>query len=372
MIRRIGPYVCIAILAFLAYGPVLWNGAGWSSMDDGDAAASTCCAFRPLVALSYTFNRHFGGWMVTNFGLHAIASLLLLSIAGPAPAALFAVHPMAADSVASVAGRSTEILAVCVLGAILIGRKKPRLGIALGLLLAGFSAGFVPSYISSLPHPGNRLEYARHYVSAFGSYIIPNMIGPLRLSADPDIPHEGWSEFIGWSALALLTVGMVHAIAERRLRLAFGLTLLPLVPYMFVPLPDVFFEHRAYLALAGISIILAVALRNQVVIGLCAGLFLIGSHYRVAAYSSPLRLWTDAVHASPMKGRPHNNLAGIYARAERWDDAQRELELAIVVDPDEGTAWENLAMLHFIREGTAEANKVLDEHDRYLLRKGLH
>src|SRR5437899_3539478 len=116
MLQRVTPYAWIALAAFLAYGSILWNGAGFAHPDDREAASMVCCDFRPFLAETYAFNRHVGGWMLTNFALHVIAGWLLFAISGSLLAAwLFVAHPMAADAVASVAGRSSVLAAVFIL-----------------------------------------------------------------------------------------------------------------------------------------------------------------------------------------------------------------------------------------------------------------
>jgi cytochrome c-type biogenesis protein CcmH/NrfG len=120
--------------------------------------------FRPVVNLSYAFDRWLWGYRplgyhLTNVTLHAIAVLLLfawlrriLSDAGAeragataafAGAALFAVHPLQSEAVAYVSGRSELMCAVWFLAALLLtrramlsGRRTPAAGAIVCALLA--------------------------------------------------------------------------------------------------------------------------------------------------------------------------------------------------------------------------------------------
>ena len=61
-----------------------------------------------------------------------------------------------------------------------------------------------------------------------------------------------------------------------------------------------------------------------------------------AAMSTLLAL----TQAFPELAEPHNNLAALYARAGRYDDALTSLNRAILARPDYATALENLGDLH--------------------------
>jgi hypothetical protein len=104
--------------------------------------------FRPLVTASYVLDAQWSGvepfgYHVTNIVLHAIASVLLLSLLrgfalGPAAdlgALVFAVHPALAADVAWIPGRNDSLLAVFVLAAWLLlptDSRRPSWGRWLG------------------------------------------------------------------------------------------------------------------------------------------------------------------------------------------------------------------------------------------------
>jgi len=114
--------------------------------------------YRPLVLVSYLVDYQLWGlapkgWHFSNLCLHAAAVLLIFALLGMlglpsgaafAAAALFAVHPAIADSVASVAGRSDPLCAIFFLSAIClyIGARRTAFPRAAFMLICS-SASFV-------------------------------------------------------------------------------------------------------------------------------------------------------------------------------------------------------------------------------------
>lgn len=56
----------------------------------------------------------------------------------------------------------------------------------------------------------------------------------------------------------------------------------------------------------------------------------------------------ELTQAYPELAEPHNNLAALYARAGRYDDALSSLKRAILARPDYAIALENLGDLHAV------------------------
>lgn len=346
--KTLRQYLLIAGIAVASFGSILWNGAGFSLPDDLAAAQLRCCGFRPLLGLSYQFNAAFGGWMVTNLILHVTAALLLLAVTRNLLAgALFAAHPMAADAVASVAGRSALILAVMVLAGAAVTRKHRRLGLAVLGLGALLAAGFHPEYIKGLESP-RFMPHVHKMASMVGGYLVPKMIVPRGMSADPDVKHSTVREVAGWLTLPLVA---------------------PMIPYFLVPLPDVLFEHRAYLALGWFSAVIGlflVRVRLEKVGWLVLPCFIALSIVRAGVYSSPIAAFEDAALKSPEKARVRVNLAGAYAAFNRVDDVERELELAVRLDPESPLAWKNLAVAKLFKGDSAGAIRIFEEKQTLL------
>lgn len=335
--RLIGIAV-VLLVAACAYGPILWNGAGFSMPDDVMAAQLRCCEFRPALGLSYEFNARFGGWMATNLLLHMVAALLVYGLTRSLLAGcLFAAHPMAADAVASVAGRSSILLAIAVFAGVWFAKRHRKLGIAALLLLVGFTAGFRTEFWHQLGGP-SEAEHIHRFASAMGSYAVPRMIVPVSLSADPEIHYSMVSEAAGWLTMPLYA---------------------PLLPYMAVSLPDVFLEHRAYLCLAWVSFLLAWVLSRRRFAGIVVvAVFAVLSLGRAGVYSSALSLYEDAVAKSPGNARAHVNLAEAYSRLNRYDDVERELLAALHIAPELPAAWKGLAAIRIFKNDPQGALEI--------------
>jgi len=76
--------------------------------------------------------------------------------------------------------------------------------------------------------------------------------------------------------------------------------------------------------------------------GLCVVLYGFGTVQRNTVWASPLTLWTDASQKAPQVMRPHYNLAAAYFETGRFEDAVRELQEAIRIEPDYATAYNSL------------------------------
>lgn len=339
------PLLLVVMVAIVAFGPVLWNGAGFSLPDDLHAAQLRCCGFRPLVALSYQFNALVGGWMATNLTLHILAALLVLGIAkNTAAACIFAAHPLATDAVASVSGRSGQILAIAVLASVWAFRRfhvERRWIVAAGLVLIVMAGGFVPSYWDGL-RLGEFVPHVRQMAAMTGGYLVPRLFVPVGLSADPGITYSLGREIIGWLTLPLAA---------------------PMLPYFLLPLPDLLFEHRAYLTLAWFSILAVRLLTRMPKVSVVAIMmvFIVLSNERVKVYSSPVAAMEDAMWQAPNKARIRVNLAYAYGQLNRLEDAERELELAVQLDPDLGMAWKNLAAVRLFRGNIQGAMRIFEQ-----------
>jgi tetratricopeptide (TPR) repeat protein len=184
------------------------------------------------------------------------------------------------------------------------------------------------------------------------------------------------------SFLFLLTLLVLAFFAHRRLRLlslsiiAFFITLAP--TSSIIPLRDVIFEHRMYLAVAflamgcvhayscGLEGIRKISPRRYavgifssiiVLLPLLSGL----TYARNEVWLSELSLWADAVKKSPNKARAHNNYGkGIYALKNRVNEkAKREFETAIQLSPGWAKPYHNKAVFYF-QEGDYDQAIALD------------
>ncbi len=134
-------------------------------------------------------------------------------------------------------------------------------------------------------------------------------------------------------------------------------------------LQDVIFEHRVYLAFAGLSVITAVAIfyliknRNAYIVMMtCLAIALAALTFqRNNLWSNALRFMEDVVAKSPNKARPHNNLGFFYYKQGRWKEAEIEYKKAIRADSNYIIAYHNLAMVYHDEGKTKEAENIFSK-----------
>lgn len=370
-------------MVLVAYGALAFNGAGFSHPDDIWVAQTAGYGFRPLLILTYVINRHLGGWMLTNLALHLSAVLLLFSIvhrqtdsillAFPSSAVL-AVHPFAADAIASVSGRSGLLLGLAALVAVRVSLWKRWAGVLAGFLLIASAYGYIPS--TGLRPQGDipiapilsQVEFGRHYLSAVASYIVPKLFIPVNMSALPLTVYSAGAELAGGALL--ISLFLLANLAENPvIRLASTLIFLNLLIFIFVPLPEVaglVMDHRYYLAIAGASILIGVALaREPFLIPVALGFLTVLSMGRADIYRSGVSLWEDAIQQNPGSAYAHVELAGFYAAADRWDTALQTAEEAVRLDPNMPIARRNLASAYVHFGNFTEASRVMDVGDAH-------
>jgi tetratricopeptide (TPR) repeat protein len=174
--------------------------------------------------------------------------------------------------------------------------------------------------------------------------------------------------------LLLICVLLAAAVLlARRLPLAsFGLAwfFIQLVPTSVIPRNDLLSERNLYLPAIGLLLaivvlsrcftewLLAVVKRPALIrfgsIAIAITLVLIlclFTYQRNLLYQDRLLLWSDAVHKSPNKARPHNNLGYAYSLHGDWDRAIEEFRIAARLDPDYVLAQENLRDAYLHRVG---------------------
>jgi tetratricopeptide (TPR) repeat protein len=198
---------------------------------------------------------------------------------------------------------------------------------------------------------------------------------PWNQNFDHDLPiiHSltQWPLSLG----LLLICGLLAAafLLARRLPLAsFGLAwfFIQLVPTSVIPRNDLLSERNLYLPAIGLLLaivvlsrcftewLLAVVKRPALIrfgsIAIAITLVLIlclFTYQRNLLYQDRLLLWSDAVHKSPNKARPHNNLGYAYSLHGDWDRAIEEFRIAARLDPDYVLAQENLRDAYLHRVG---------------------
>lgn len=138
------------------------------------------------------------------------------------------------------------------------------------------------------------------------------------------------------------------------------------------PLHSVAFEHRMYLSLAGIIVLIVIAVHRFVersqnrtlsrnrrlaftVALLAAGALGVATFQRNKVYHTELGMWQSVIAQRPDNPRVRSNIALCLAKQGNFDAAIDHLEHALALWPDYGEAHNNMAMALLRKEKPAEA-----------------
>ena len=359
---------------------------------------------RPLLKASYTFNWLYGGFSLLNIAFHAMNAALLFLIGGElcrdrraafVAAVLFALHPAATEAVTYISGRSSSLMAVFYLGAMLaylrgnrwlsvalfflaVATRETAVTLPAALLLCEVCRGAAWRDILRRQWPhwalliagGVFLLFNRRYFDlvAYGfterslgdnlitqvggiSYLVLRLISLHGYNIDPALPTlTEWSPTVVFQALLLLSLFVLGLVNLRaRPWIAFGVLwfFLQLAPTnSIVPRLDVANDRQLYLACWGLFLALAVQMRATPVKALALFLlFLVANLSRQLEYASEITLWESSVRLAPWNARGHNNLGYAYQLDGRPEEARREYQAALLFDPRHAKARLNLMFL---------------------------
>jgi protein O-mannosyl-transferase len=367
---------------------------------------------RPLLKASYTLNwtLHPGepGFILLNIAFHAMNAALLYLIgselfrdrrAAFVAALLFALHPAATEAVTYISGRSSSMMAVFYLGAMLaylrgahwsvssvlfvlaVATRETAVTLPAALLLCElcsnqpfswkrilrrqwahwallFAAGvfilFNQRYFDLIAYGYGERSLADNLVTQVGgiSYLALRLISLQGYNIDPALPTlTGWTEALRFQAVCLAVLLMLGiASLRRRPWVAFGILwfFLQLAPTnSLVPRLDVANDRQLYLSSWGLFLAVGIQLRNLPG-AIPAGALLLFAAISVARqldYRSEIVLWESSVSLAPWNARGHNNLGYAYQLAGRTEDARREYRAALLFDPRHAKARLNLRFL---------------------------
>ena len=366
---------------------------------------------RPLLKASYTLNWTLGfGFSLFNILIHAANAALLYLIgkdlfenqsAALIAALLFALHPAQTEAVTYISGRSSSLMALFYLGALLaylrgahwsvssvlfllaLATRETAATLPAALLLCELCRAERPGWKEILRRQGPHwailiagglfvLTNERYFaLVSFGygersladnlltqvggvSYLVLRLVSLHGYNIDPALPTlTVWSPALAFQALllaALLLLGFANL--RRRPWIAFGVLwfFLQLAPTnSIVPRLDVANDRQLYLACWGLFLALSLQWlqlkmsRRMAIPVLLA--FAISSVVRQRDYHSEIALWESSVAAAPWNARAHNNLGYAYQLAGRIDEARREYETALSFAPGHAKARLNLLFL---------------------------
>jgi tetratricopeptide (TPR) repeat protein len=413
------PALAVAALAVAAYLPSL---AGVFHFDDYNVIVNYPTVHswdalleragggvRPLLKASYTLNWTLGfGFSLFNIAVHALNAALLFLIgnhlfrdrrAAFAAALLFALHPAATEAVTYISGRSSSLMAVFYLGALLaylrgahwavsaalfvcaVATRETAVTLPAALLLcelcrserpgwreivrrqgphwallaaAGLFVLFNQRYFDLVAYGYGERSLGDNLVTQVGgiSYLVLRLVSLSGYNIDPALPTlTALTPTLALQAFLLFTL-LILGIANLRARpwIAFGVLwfFLQLAPTnSIVPRLDVANDRQLYLASWGLFLSLCIQLRNLPTAAF-AGMVLLFAATSIARqldYRSEIALWESSVALAPWNARGHNNLGYAYQLAGRTGDARREYHAALLFDPHHQKTRFNLMFL---------------------------
>jgi len=178
---------------------------------------------------------------------------------------------------------------------------------------------------------------------------------------------SSWKEaYLSVTAVGLLVLGSLWALFRRRavgfLGAAFFLVLAPTSSFM--PVRDPALEHRMYLPLAAVAVLVVLAghqalrrlparehtraLLAPVMVGILVAAGGFRTHQRIGLYRSAEAIWADVIAQRPENARAHNSLGASQAARGDFERAAASYREAIRLRPDYPEAHNNLgvAALH--------------------------
>jgi predicted membrane protein len=355
--------IFLALLVVLAFGASASHGFHFDDQVVIHGVSFSAFQTRPLTWLSFEANHALGEnpvmWHAVNLAAHIAAVLLLyelLLLWAPAAAllaaAIFAVHPIQAESVAYVYSRAGLFSTCLSLAAMLCwARGKKLLAVVwFGLaLLAKEDCVLVPAVILLVEYAAGKLK--RDVVPAIGAmFALAAAAGAWTLVATR-APHSGagFQAGISWT-IYLLDQGFVILRYLQLVVVPYGFTIDPEINvgtglallgwfsvfalvflatrirggYWFVagillllpsssvfPAADLAADHRMYLPMIAFATAMAVQLLRaprwvQIAVPMALLLLSVG---RMGVWADDAKLWAEAVGRAPDKVRPRIQLA---------------------------------------------------------------
>lgn len=249
--------------------------------------------------------------------------------------------------------------------------------VAPALFVADSSSGFGVRGITSFEYLRTQAGVLLHYLRL--------AVWPHPLCLDRAWPVAGtWREYgpQGLAVLGLLALTLYGLWRRSWLGLAGAWFFVILAPTSsFVPIQDLAFEHRTYLALAA-PVFVALALGRRLCLrlaprapglpGILTGLLVLAlaatTVRRNRDYRSAIAMWQSVVACDPANARAYENLSGPLIEAGRTEEAITALETALRLAPS-ALAYNNLAAIEMnagrLDEAIATLTRAVVEDPSY-------
>ncbi len=269
---------------------------------------------------------------------------------------------------------SLILVPICLLFALLMKRPKLKAGYWV-LMAAGWGAAACSWFLlrsAALKHPAelktiyiiqslfNNLPAVLIYV---GKIFLPFNLSVLPILRDTNFIYGGVS-------LIILLIWILFSKGKDMKMVWFGTGwfLLFLLPSFIRPNPDLpadFIEHRAYLPLIGMLIILIETFKNTdlkkrgaVLASIAILVFLSAVTFiHLDVFRDRISFWKNAAANSPHYPLAHRNLGAMYYLNGELEKAVPEYKKALELNPAEPMAHNNLGLIYMRQNHRAEAEK---------------
>lgn len=319
-------------------------------------------AVHPLATETVTYINSRSGLLVAALGMGG----MLLFLSGRKVAAIVCFL------LAMGSKESAVVLPVLTLTYLYLFRPEARLRDTLGLFAAMLVVPLL-FFLVDNPHEGtigsDTLPILEHWMtqSRVVVYLLFLVSYPLQQNIDYDfsVSTEPGLQVIG-SAVVLVAVAIGLWRLRRRAPIItyggfwFFIALAP--TNSLVPFKDFIAERHLYLSLAGFAMLVGwgvttiIAHRRFAVAGLAAYVLSLAAltTMRNSVLANPLTLWRETVEVSPNKARPRVNLGILLFQAGDHDEGAAHLLRAVELDPNDAPAHFNLGV-YFERGGMRPA-----------------
>lgn len=224
-------------------------------------------------------------------------------------------------------------------------------------------------YDQPLPQP----QFALNIIGSL-TYHLPRLVLPVELSGDPKFHAEVWQMIVG--VIVVLVGGCVVVLGTNFNQVTrFGTLLLlsPVLVYGFVPLVDIVQEHRAYLSVLGLGLLIGQSklkldpridgpypwlYRDAPYVGVGLLLSLL-TFAHLQTFSTPLKFWANVTHVNPLNVKGWSNLGAAQQSINLIDDARQSYSHALQLDPKQFSVRSNMAAMDINARNYAVAAQTL-------------